>query len=234
MLELLEEFDEYTISLIPREQNSIVDSLASSACLFKIPIYPNKEYQIQVKHRPSIPDNVKNWQVFEDNHQIKRFLENEEEFINTQIEQNPPITVETISSNNKEGYLNVFAGKDIIQLKNNYIPKGLVPLEDLFEKNDVAKNPKVTPNSEEVEDFNIGTDAESKMIKLSKALDYENRHKYITLMKEVSNVFAWSYGDLKEYDTYIIQHTIPIKEDEKLFRQKLRRINPLLLPLIEK
>ena len=53
-------------------------------------------------------------------------------------------------------------------------------------------------------------------------------------MKEFSDVFAWSYDDLKEYDTNIIQHTIPIKEDEKPFRQKLRRINPLLLPLIEK
>ena len=60
VLELLDEFDEYTISLIPREQNSITDSLASSTTLFKIPIYPNKEYQIQVKHRPSIPDDVKN------------------------------------------------------------------------------------------------------------------------------------------------------------------------------
>ena len=61
--------------------------------------------------------------------------------------------METISASNKELYLNVFAGKDIIQLKNNYIRKGLVPLEDVFDKNDVAKNPKVTPNSEEVEYF---------------------------------------------------------------------------------
>ena len=44
-----------------------------------------------------------------------------------------------VSTSNKEGYLNVFAGKDIIQLKNNSIPKGLVPLEELFDKNDVAK-----------------------------------------------------------------------------------------------
>ena len=114
VLELLEEFDEDTVSLIPREQNSITDSLASSASLFKMSIYPYKEQHIQVKHWPSIPDNVKNWQVFEYNHQIKRFLENEEEFINTQIdeenqiEQNPPITVETVSASNTEGYLNVF------------------------------------------------------------------------------------------------------------------------------
>ena len=47
-------------------------------------------------------------------------------------------------------------------------------------------------------------------------------------------MFAWKYEDLKFYDTSVIQHTIPIKENEKPFSQKLRRINPLLLPLIEK
>ena len=36
------------------------------------------------------------------------------------------------------------------------------------------------------------------------------------------------------YDKNIIQHTIPIKPDQKPFRQKLRRINPKLLPSIEK
>jgi hypothetical protein len=36
------------------------------------------------------------------------------------------------------------------------------------------------------------------------------------------------------YDTNIIQHVIPIRDDQKPFKQKLRRINPLLLPLIEK
>lgn len=51
---------------------------------------------------------------------------------------------------------------------------------------------------------------------------------------EYSKVFAWKYEDLKLYDTSLIQHTIPIEENEKPFRQKLRRINPLLLPLIEK
>ena len=53
-------------------------------------------------------------------------------------------------------------------------------------------------------------------------------------MKKYTDVFAWSYEDLKEYDTYIIQHTIPIKPGENPFRQKLRRINPKLLPIIEK
>jgi len=44
-----------------------------------------------------------------------------------------------------------------VQLKNNIIPKGLFSLENLFDENDVAKNPKVTTNDEDVEDCNIGT-----------------------------------------------------------------------------
>jgi len=32
----------------------------------------------------------------------------------------------------------------------------------------------------------------------------------------------------------VIQHTIPLKENQKPFKQKLKRVNPVLLPLIEK
>jgi hypothetical protein len=63
VLQLLEEFDELTILIIPRDQNGIDDSLATSAIIFKIPIFPNIKYEAQVKHMP-IPYNVKNWQVF--------------------------------------------------------------------------------------------------------------------------------------------------------------------------
>jgi hypothetical protein len=53
-------------------------------------------------------------------------------------------------------------------------------------------------------------------------------------MKDFPYVFAWSYDDLKVYDTKVIQHVIPLKEDQRPFKQKMRWINPLLLPLIEK
>jgi len=44
--------------------------------------------------------------------------------------------------------------RDIVQLKINIIPKGLVPLEKIFDNNDVARNPKITAN--DIEDFNMG------------------------------------------------------------------------------
>ena len=58
--------------------------------------------------------------------------------------------------------------------------------------------------------------------------------KYIELFKEFQDVFAWSYEDLKSYDTSVIQRTIPLKENQKPFKQKLRRVNPVLFPLNKK
>ena len=124
--------------------------------------------------------------------------------------------------------------KEIIQLKNNSFPKGLVPLEEMFDQNDVARTPRVAPTETEVEDFNIGTTDDPKFINISKNLPKKAKGEDIALLKKYSKVFAWKYEDLKVYDTSVIQHTIPIKEYAKPFRQKLRRINPLLLPLFEK
>ena len=79
-----------------------------------------------------------------------------------------------------------------------------------------------------------GTGEKPKIIKLSKSLPPDQKPKYVDLFKEFQDVFAWSYEDLKSYDTTVIQHTIPLKPNQKPFKQKLRRINPVLLPLIEK
>jgi len=119
-------------------------------------------------------------------------------------------------------------------LKDDVIPRWLVPIEEPFYQNDVAQRPKLMPTEIGVEKCNIGTEDNPKMIKLSKSLSPEMKQKYIHLMKEFSDVFSWEYKDLKFYDKGIIKHTIPIKEDQKPFKWKLQRINPVLLPLLEK
>ena len=83
-------------------------------------------------------------------------------------------------------------------------------------------------------DCNIGTVEHPKMVKILKALIAEQRNRYIKLLKEHVDVFAWSYEQLRTYDTGIIQHKVPLKLNVKPFRQKLRRINPALFPVIEK
>ena len=49
-------------------------------------------------------------------------------------------------------FQNQIVGRDIVQLKNNIIPKGLVPLENIFDENDVSRNPKITMKDEDIED----------------------------------------------------------------------------------
>ena len=53
-------------------------------------------------------------------------------------------------------------------------------------------------------------------------------------MKEFADIFPWEYSDLKNYDTNIIQHRIPLEKDTIPFKEKLRSMSPLLLPVIEK
>ena len=123
---------------------------------------------------------------------------------------------------------------EILQYKNDTLPRGLTPLDDLFDFNDVAKKPKMESTETNVEECKIGGMKELKIIKLSKTLPSHKKHKYIELFREFKDVFAWGYEDLKSYDTKIIQHKIPLKENQKPFKQNLRRINPLLLPSVEK
>jgi hypothetical protein len=110
----------------------------------------------------------------------------------------------------------------------------LIPLERLFDQNDIPTKSTLQPQPEEVEDCNIGTKEESRMVKISKFLPPKIKIKYKDLLRQYKDVFAWSYDELKTYDTSLIDHKIPLKPGVKPFRQKLRQINPILLPVIEK
>jgi hypothetical protein len=58
----------------------MADSLAISTINFGVPLPPKHMYDVEVRYRPSIPDNVKHWKVFEDDLEIKIFLETVDEF----------------------------------------------------------------------------------------------------------------------------------------------------------
>ena len=60
------------------------------------------------------------------------------------------------------------------------------------------------------------------------------RSKCISLFRQYKDVFAWTYEDLKTYDTKIIQNIIPIKARVKPFQQPLRKMHPKLEPLSQR
>ena len=57
---------------------------------------------------------------------------------------------------------------EVLQCKYNSLPRGLSPLEELFDFNDVSRKPKMESTETNVEECNIGSVEEPKMIKLSK------------------------------------------------------------------
>jgi len=269
--ELLKTFTEFQITKISRTHNLHAHSLATFASTCKLPFEPHHRFTAEVKYRPSIPNNVKDWQVFDDDTQINNFLTLQQEFagLNIDIEgasqsqilegasqsqiqneqDNKPISPKIayqilhptiFNTNNIKEIQQISweevadAEAEVIQLKDNFLPTGLTPLEDIFDSNDVPRKPKMQPLNAAIEECDIGTVEKPKIIKLSTSLPPDQKPKYIDLFKEFQDVFAWGYEDLKSYDTSVIQHTIPLKPNKKPFKKKLRRINPMLLPSIEK
>ena len=151
--------------------------------------------------------------MFEDDIEIKIFLELTHELYNSPIDQEEDEEdgdVEEIAENEIDGH-------KIIELKGNFIPKVLVPLERIFSKDDTPLKPVVQSSEENVVDCNIGTAEHPRMVKISKALTAEQRNKYIKLLKEHVDVFSRSYEELRIYDTRIIQHKVPLKQNVKPF-----------------
>ena len=77
-----------------------------------------------------------------------------------------------------------------MQLKSNNIPMGLVPLKNIFDPNDVSKEPQLVPRCEDVEYVNIGIESHPKIIKLSRTISPEAKQKYVSLVEEYTYVFS--------------------------------------------
>jgi ribonuclease HI len=136
----------FNISFILREENNMVDSLVVSASNFKVPLPPKLRYGVEVNYRPSITDNVKYWKLFKDDLDIKRFLETVDEFSVLHIDQDQ----DWESNPHVDVFLNKIVNHHIVQFPRNHILKGLVPLERLFDKNNVVLKFKGAVNDVDV------------------------------------------------------------------------------------
>lgn len=121
--------------------------------------------------------------------------------------------------------------------KGNPLPKGVVTLEKLFDLHNRFRGPPNTKTHSSTllhEQINLNTESDPKYVNLGMGCTPEERQVFISLFRRYRDVFAWTYDDLKTYDTQIIQHVIPTKEGAKPFQQKLRKLHPALKPLIQK
>ena len=150
-----------------------------SACAF-IPPLPHKlTYEIQVKYSPSLPDNVKFWKVFEDDAELTRFLAVIYEFADLQIDQEN----EHDNEIEKPKFRSKIAAHEIVQLSTNKIPKGLVPLERIFDNNDVVVKLEKREEDSDVFQFNVASEQDPKYVNLASHLSEEQKDDYGELLK---------------------------------------------------
>jgi len=64
-IEILNTFLESQLTKISRNHNLHAHSLGTFPSTCKLPFEPNHQFSAKIKHRSAVPDNVKIWQVFE-------------------------------------------------------------------------------------------------------------------------------------------------------------------------
>ena len=77
-----------------------------------------------------------------------------------------------------------------------------------------------------MEDFNIGTTNDPKLIKISKNLLEQARREYLALLKKYTKFSAWMYADLKVYDTFSYNILSPSKRMLRISGKRLGGLTP--------
>lgn len=147
--------------------------------------------QIELKTRPIVLDNIYNQQEFNDGIDLINFLHCIDHYEAQDIDFNAFIK-------ELDGKQTVFV-QEVVQLKTNKIPKGLVALERVFDGNEKEVMKQTPVRREDVEEINLGTELAPKKVYIGKKISPIIKKMFITLLIKYKHVFAWSYDDLKAY-----------------------------------
>jgi hypothetical protein len=230
---LIEHFEAFNITTIPRTNNTLVDSLATAASrLSPLEEYEASRFTVELLYKPLVPYHISNWKVFEGDEYIIDFLTNQENFKDLAIDDEV-FQEKLVETNFHEQRCDT--DNSNIKPKFHTIPKWVANLENTFELREIfkgSKNTKIGSLCPMHETINLGTSENPKNINLGKTMSKEERKSYLKLFIEYQDVFAWSYRYPKTYDTRIIQHTIPLKSGVKPFQKNLRKYHPSLEPLM--
>jgi hypothetical protein len=76
---LIECFEAFNITTIPRTKNTLVDSLAIVASrLSPLEHYEASRFTVELLYKPSVPNNISDYKVFEGDEQSIKFLTNQD------------------------------------------------------------------------------------------------------------------------------------------------------------
>jgi hypothetical protein len=84
-----------------------------------------------------------------------------------------------------------------------------------------------------LEEIDIGYAKTPRPTFVNKTLEVDPRDEMISLLKEYSDCFAWSYTEVLGLSREIVEHRLPIKFGFRSFKQRPRSFRPDLLPKIK-
>ena len=70
----------------------------------------------------------------------------------------------------------------------------------------------IQPHEEPVETVNLGTEEDIKEVKIGANMELSVKQRFIQMLHEYVEIFAWSYEDMSGLDTDIMVHCLPIKK----------------------
>ena len=77
----------------------------------------------------------------------------------------------------------------------------------------VREDKQILPHQEVIELVNLGTDDEKKEVKIGLSLDPSTKKEIVDLFKEYVYIFAWSYQDMPDLSTKIVEHQLPMRPE---------------------
>jgi hypothetical protein len=123
----MEWFSALDLISVPREHSNLADKLAvSTSTLQPSDELLNSQGKMEINFRPLVPDNIDHWHVFRDDKQILNFVHNVQEFSDFNV------------SYKEEGHEYVEEDDPI----KNPVPRGLVALEQIFDRMTCMKRKK--------------------------------------------------------------------------------------------
>jgi hypothetical protein len=78
---LIDNFEVFNITVVPRMQNTLANSLATAASILSpLEYYEASIFTVEILYKSSVPNNISNCKFFEGDEQIVDFLNNQENF----------------------------------------------------------------------------------------------------------------------------------------------------------
>ena len=169
----MNKFEYFKIKSIPHTLNYEADMLANAASnLCPSDNYSHDKFSTELIYRPSVPHNIINWRVFENNKQIINFLHSEDTFKGSVIDDEQyGFLLQALASEEKPEHSNI-------------IPNNIVRLEKLFdlrEKFRRSTNTKTSSSTLLYEVVNLSTEQDLKNINLGKNYTHAQRASFMKL-----------------------------------------------------